>query len=213
MPKFNSKDAIIIMAEIDKEGKVTGKIRDQYFDYNAYWYRENNINITKESRIEKIEKKHQGLEIGEYESLNDTDLSKPIVENYSFTSTNAVEIIGDKMYFSPLLFLGWKENPFKQETREYPVDFIYPNEDKYTITIKIPEGYSVETLPAKSTIEMEGGLTTFKYNVSNNGQQIQALIVLDINQPIINSDDYASLKDFFKVMIEKETEKIVLKKI
>ena len=213
MPKLNSRDAIILMAEIDSQGKVTGKIRNQYFDYNGHAYREEFNNITKDSRIEKIEKKYRGLEIGEYETQNDADLTKPIIENYSFTNTNSVEIIGDKMYFSPLLFLGWNENPFKQEVREYPVDFGYPNEDKYAVTIKIPDGYTVESLPSKFNIEMEGKQTSFKYNVSNNGQQIQALIVFDINQSIINSNDYVSLKDFFKIMIEKQNEKIVLKKI
>lgn len=213
MPKTNSKDAIILMAEIDPQGKVTGKIRDQYFDYNAYLYRQEFNSVNKDSRIEKIEKKHHGLEIGDYETQNDADLSKPIVENYSFTHANSVEIIGDKMYFSPLLFLGWDENPFKQEVREYPVDFIYPNQDKYTINIKIPEGYTVESLPAKVNMEMEGKETGFKYSISNNGQQIQGLIVFDINQSIIGSEQYTSLKSFFKAMIEKENEKIVLKKI
>ncbi|UPT69504.1 MAG: transglutaminase-like domain-containing protein [Flavobacterium sp. JAD_PAG50586_2] len=115
MPKSNSKDIVSIIAKINESGEVTGKIRDQYFDYNAFVFRDVNANVSKDNYIEKLEKDHQGLEIGQYEVQNISDLTKPVVENYDFTTTNAVEIIGDKMYLSPFLFFAKTENPFKQE--------------------------------------------------------------------------------------------------
>lgn len=213
MPKFNSKDVVNIMASITADGNITGKIRDQYFDYYAFGYRVNNHGVAKESYIEKLEKRHQGLEIDEFEVLNTNDLSKPIVENYTFTSTNSVEIIGDKMYVSPFMFFTTTENPFKQETREYPVDFVYPNQDKYNINLTIPEGYVVETMPQPKAVTMPQEMGSFKYNLSNNGNQIQIVFSLDINQAIIGSEYYEALKNFYKEIINKQTEKIVLKKV
>ena len=212
MPKSNSKDIVSIMANINANGEVSGKIRDQYFDYNALIFRQIYNNIAKDSYIEKLEKEHQGLEIGEYEVQNSTDLSKPIVENYSFTTTNSVEIIGDKMYLSPFLFLAKTENPFKQEKREYPIDFSYPYQDKFNISLSIPEGYVVEVLPAPKVVSMPDELANFKYNITNNGNQIQLMFVLDINQAIIGSEHYEGLKAFYKEIVNKHTEKIVLKK-
>jgi hypothetical protein len=213
MPTSNSKDIVNIMASINNEGEVSGKIREQYFDYNAFVYRENNNGIAKESYIEKLEKRHQGLEIGEYDVQNNADLSKPIVENYSFTTTNSVEIIGNKMYISPFLFFTMTENPFKQEKREYPVDFVYPNQDKFNISFTIPDGYSVETLPQPKAVTMPEELANFKYNISNTGNQVQVLFTFDVNQAIISSDYYEALKNFFKEIVNKQTEKIVLKKV
>ncbi len=46
-----------------------------------------------------------------------------------------------------MLYLVSKENPFKQEVREYPVDFGYPKQEKYNININIPEGFVVESMP------------------------------------------------------------------
>ncbi|MEK8179459.1 DUF3857 domain-containing protein [Flavobacterium buctense] len=212
MPKFNSKDVVNIMASISSDGNIIGKIRDQYLDYNAFVYRVNYHDVTKESYIEKLEKRHQGLEIDEFEVLNTNDLSKPVVENYSFTSTNSVEIIGDKMYVSPFMFFTTTENPFKQETREYPIDFVYPNQDKYNINLTIPEGYVVETMPQPKAVSMPQETGSFKYNLSNNGNQIQIIFTLDINQAIIGSEYYDALKNFYKEIINKQTEKIVLKK-
>ncbi|HQW69128.1 MAG TPA: DUF3857 domain-containing protein [Flavobacterium sp.] len=212
MPKSNSKEVVNIIAEIKSDGEVTGKMRDQYFDYNGYIYRDNNNGITKESIVERIEKKHQGLEISDYDVQNNSDLTKPIVESFSFLTTNAVEIIGDKMYFSPLLFLALTENPFKQEIRQYPIDFVFPHQDKYTISIKIPEGYTFETVPQSIALALPENLASFKYNISNTDNQIQLTFVTDINQAIIGSEYYEAVKEFFKEMVNKNTEKVVLKK-
>jgi transglutaminase-like putative cysteine protease len=143
MPNFNSKEIINIIAQLDSEGKVSGKLRDQYFDYNAFFYRERYNKVNSESLSERIEKRYAGLEVSDFQVQNDDDLSKPVVENYSFTTNNVVEIIGDKMYVNPLLFLTLTENPFKQEIREYPVDFVYPNQNKFNISLTIPEGFKL----------------------------------------------------------------------
>lgn len=213
MPTSNSKEVVSLMAEIDSQGKITGKVRDQYFDYNAFGFRENNNNLAKDTYLEKLEKKYPGIEIGEYESLNSSDLSKPIIENYAFTHSNAVEIIGDKMYFSPMVFFAETRNPFTQEIREYPVDFVFPHQDKYNISIAIPEGYTIETVPQSKAIGMPDDMFSFKYSISTNGKQCQLLFVLDINQAIIAPEDYDTLKGFYKEMIDKQNEKIILKKI
>jgi hypothetical protein len=188
-------------------------LRDQYLDYNAFNYRERNNNVNNESLVERIEKSHPGLEISEFEVQNRNDLSKPIIENYAFDLDNTVEIIGDKMYLSPMLFFTMNENPFKQEKREYPVDFVFPHQDKYNISLKLPEGYVVESLPQPKAIAMPEDMANFKFNLSNNGSQLQMVCSLDINRAVIGSEDYETLKSFFKEVINKQTEKIVLKKI
>ena len=213
MPQFNSKDIINLMAEITEDGQVSGKLRDQYFDYNAFRYRENYNALTTETTVEKIEKKFQGIEVSEYDVANKTDLLKPIVESFSFSTSNEVELIGGKMYFSPLLFFALTENPFKQETRLYPLDFVYPSQDKYNITIKIPSGYTVETIPASKSVALPDNKGNFKYSISNTENQIQLMFTLDINDSIISSDIYEEVKMFFKEIVDKQTEKIVLKKI
>ncbi len=213
MPKTNSKDIINIMGSIATTGEVSGKIREQYFDYNAFYFRELYASVSTDSYIEKLEKKHQGLEVSDYALQNKLDLSKPIIENYAFTSSNAVETIADKMYFSPFLFFSTTENPFKQEVREYPIDFIFPHQDKFNVSLNIPEGYVVETLPQNKAIGMPDNIGNFKFNISNTGNQIQMLFTCDINQAIVNPDKYEILKNFFKEMVAVQTEKIVLKKI
>lgn len=213
MPKFNSKEIISVLATIDASGKVSGKARDNYYDYHSYLFRENYLSMSKDSYLESIEKRHTGLQIGDYQVENDKDLSKPIVELFDFTNDNLTERIGDKMYFSPMLYFTQTVNPFKQEKRQYPVDFSFPYQYKYNFTINIPEGYEIEFLPKPIAIMMEQNIGTFKYNIASTGNQIQLAVVSEINYASVPADFYQSLKTFYKEMIDKQNEKIVLKKI
>lgn len=212
MPKNQSKEVINIMASIDKDANVSGKIRDQYYDYNAYLFRSRYNGKTKESAIERIEKQYDGIEVEEYDVQNNENLSLPIIESYSFSHSNLVEVIADKMYFSPLLLFQITENPFKQDKREYPVDFGFPQQDRYVVSINIPDGYTVETLPQSAAIALPEDKASFKYNVSSNGNQIQLMYTLDIKEAIISPDFYESLKNFYKELVIKHTDKIVLRK-
>jgi hypothetical protein len=159
-----------------------------------------------------MEKELNGSIVEEYVVENKTELDKPIAETFSFKNSNSVEVIGDKMYFSPLLFFSETVNPFQQETREYPVDFVFPNQEKYLTIISIPEGYVVESMPAPVAIVFTDELLSYKFNISSNGKQIQVSSVFDVKTSVLSPEDYEELKKFYSEMIKKQTEKVVLKK-
>lgn len=213
MPKINSKEIIQVFAQMDAEGKVTGKARDQYYDYNAFRFRENYLEMSKDTYLESMEKRYTGIEIDDYETLHDKDLSKPLVEEYSFVHNGLADIIGDRIYINPMLYFRRTENPFKQEVREYPVDFVYPHQDKYMISITIPEGYEIEFAPEPVALAMEQNIGSFKYNINAKKNIIQLSVAFDINYANISQDYYTTLKSFYQKLIEKQNEKIILKKV
>ena len=213
LPQAISKEALTVVATIGENGTVSGTVRDMYFDYKSYVFRENYRSISKDSYIEKMEKKYAGLEITEYDVMNAKDFSKPIVELFKFDNSNLTEIIGNKMYISPMLFYAQLSNPFKLEKREFPIDFAFPFQEKYNFSITIPEGYSIESLPQSLNIAIENNVGTFRYLTASVGNQIQLAVVFDINYSSVSADYYQDLKVFFGKMIEKQNEKLVLKKI
>jgi len=213
MPKKASLDNIFINYEIDTEGKVNGKVRRQCTDYNAMSYRNEVDGVKEDTYLEKLENENNKIEISGYSRTNEKEILLPTVETYSFKGDNLAEVIGGKIYISPMLFFADEKNPFKQEVREYPVDFGFPFIDKYNITLQIPEGFSVEILPKPAVVVMEDNLGTFKYNIAANGNTLQVSIQHQINEAIVATDRYEMLKDYYKAMIAKETEKIVLKRI
>ncbi|GGD20519.1 DUF3857 domain-containing protein [Flavobacterium orientale] len=212
IPPFVSKESTLGLVTIEPDGVVNGKIRATHFDYNAYQFRNRYLNLSKESYLESLEKKYTNIEIDDYVLNNDKDLYKPVIEEYSFKHNGLTEIIGDKMYISPLLYYAMSENPFKLEKRDYPIDFVYPAEDKYTLTLNIPEGYVVESLPKPQVFALNNNQLTYNFSIQATGSKIQLNAVLNINQSFITPNHYEEIKNFFKNVVENQSDKIVLKK-
>jgi hypothetical protein len=213
MPKKASNDNVTMNYTIDASGKITGKLRRQRTDHNAMVFRSEIENIKEEDYLEKLENENEKIEIADYSRTNEKEVQLPIIETCSFSGTNLCELIGEKIYINPLLFFTKEQNLFKQEAREYPVDYGFPFADKYIINIDIPEGYMVETLPKSSQLNMEDDLGSFKFISNASGNRIQLSISHQINTPIVSSEYYSMLKEYYQGMIAKETEKIVLKKV
>ncbi|GAA4964804.1 DUF3857 domain-containing protein [Algibacter aquimarinus] len=212
-PKTKSKNSMTIMAKIDEEGSIEGSYRSIKTNHRALSFR-NSYNVAnKDDYLEKLENRYYGVEISDYEVKNDTDLSKPIQESYKFFKESQVDIIGDKMYFSPLFYLKTSDNPFKLEKREFPVDFGYPSVTSYRVLINIPEGYKVESVPESASIALPDNLGSFKYKVVGKGNAIQLLVSSQINQSIVSPTYYEVLKEYFNTFIQKEAEQIVLTRI
>lgn len=212
MPSKNSKEIVSVSAAVDKNGIVTGKVRNQKQDYYAYVFREKYAEMNEDTYAELLEKKHRGIEIGTYKRTAGKEADKPLQEDYEFIHKNMCDVISGKIYFSPMLHFTESQNPFKQDEREFPIDFGYPWQDKYMINIAVPEGYVVESMPKPVAVSMEDNIGSFKYNAIVQGNTIQISVLFDINFPNVSQVYYKTIKDFYQMVIDKQKEKIVLKK-
>lgn len=213
IPRKNSNDIVFMSYDVEPEGKITGKVRRQCTDYNAFETRRKLDGVKEEEYLEKLENRNRKIEISDYSRNNVKDILLPTIETYSFSGNDLCEVIGGKIYINPLLFFANEKNPFKQEVREYPVDFGFPFLDKFNVTIKIPDGFTVETLPAPSAINMADNIGSFKFNIAVNENVLQLTVANQINEAIISTEQYDMLKEYYKGLVAKQTEKIVLKRI
>lgn len=211
-PKKVSLETISILAELKSDGSISGKQRKQLTDYNAFRFRRRHANRNHDDYVQELEKEHNFSAVENYEVTNTNDLSKPIVETYSFSSNSMTDIIDSKIYITPMLFHQMDVNPFKAEERAYPIDFNFPSKDTYNFSIKIPEGYVVESKPETLNLNMNQNMVSFRYSVSENLGTIQLSCVIEVNSPIIESDYYPHLKELFNQIVLKQNEKIVLVK-
>ena len=210
IPKALSATNNILNFKIGAKNIIEGNLKRQFTNYNAFNFRDDYLATSKDTYIENLENKCSNSEISDYERVNDNDLSKPIVESFSFKNDKMLDIIANKIYVSPLLFLGLKQNPFKEEMREYPIDLVFPTSEQFSVNIEIPEGYVVESLPKSINITTGDNIVFFKYLISVNNDTINLLITSSNNEALISPDYYEILKDFYRQMVEKQNEKIVL---
>jgi hypothetical protein len=210
-PKVHSKRTTMIFSSVDNEG-IKGNIKEILTQNRAYNFRDKNGSVSEEAYLENIEKNMPGFEILEYKMENKFNPEEPLKEDYNFVSTNEMEVINDKLFFKPLLFFAIDENPFKQEKRDYPIDFKYPIHDSYTLTYNLPQGYVVESMPEKINIAIEDNLGSFSFLIGQTGSKIQIVSNFHVNSAIFSADYYESLKAFYNQVYLKMNEKIVLKK-
>jgi Domain of Unknown Function with PDB structure (DUF3857) len=212
-PDFPSQETNHLKVKIENGGMISGKARIFKSEYYALNFRQSYADSNEESYIEKLQNDLNKIQISNYKIENKkTDFSKPIIETFNFVSNNNVEIINNKIYFSPLLIFVNNNNPFKQEIRNCPIDFEFLKEKNFNITIEIPEGYEIETLPKSINISSGENVLNFKFQIENSENKIQLLINFNSNKTIVSRDFYDIIKDFYKQMIEKQNEKIVLVK-
>ncbi len=213
MPKKFSTKNVSIDYTVEENGKINGKVRRQSTDYDAMVFRNIFSNTKEDAYLEELENNNGKIEIKDYKRDNEKDCLLPVTESFSFISTNLSEVIGDKIYINPMIFFANTKNPFKQENREYPVDFGFPFVEKYNVSIRVPDGFVLENIPQAEGLVMEEGLGTFKYNIALNENVVQLLVLHQINSPIVTREQYAILREYYKAMIAKQTEKIILKRI
>jgi hypothetical protein len=201
----------LVIVKISNDLTAEGLIRTKFDNLNALAYRKTNNHVSEENLIAELEDTYK-FEIEDYNILNKKVLGKPIVRNVKFISEDLIEVINGKLYIEPMLFLTKQTNPFKLEERLFPVDFTRTWKDVNKVTIQIPEGYGIESIPESIAIDLPDNLGIFRYQVTQGGNKIKSVSILEFNSSIINQEYYTSLKGFYEKIVKKEIEKIVLVK-
>ena len=202
----------MVMVKISDDLDVSGFVRTKYDNLNALKFRKSYNHIKEEELIEKYEE-NNSLEIDEFKLVNQEILGKPVIRNVKFTTEDLIESIGNKLYIEPSLFLTKRNNPFKLDERKYPVDFTTAWKETNKVTIQIPKGYTIESIPESIAIALPDNLGVFKYQVTKGVDKIKTVSVLQFNASMVPPQYYTYLKDFYTKLVEKQTEKIVLIKI
>ncbi|HET9824564.1 MAG TPA: DUF3858 domain-containing protein, partial [Chitinophagaceae bacterium] len=115
------------------------------------------------------------------------------------------------IYLNPMMGDRLKENPFKAQTRLYPVELPYASSHSYNFTMEIPNGYKVEEMPAPQAYVLPGK-ARFEYNITQAFGHIQLRCILQIDKTFFPIEEYSNLRTFFAQVINKESEQIVFRK-
>ena len=200
----------MVSLEINPDLTLKGKARNRFTGNYALQYRSNFKNLSNDAQRKVLEESTKHTELSDLQFDNLSTIGAPVDLQYNFESFDYIEEVAGKLYFSPLLFLATQENPFKPETREYPIDFGFPMKDRYIVNITLPEGFEVESMPEDVIYNLGDDMGSYRYLISQNGNILQLSVELSMNKSFIAAKDYGNLKKFFELCIEKENEKVVL---
>lgn len=213
MPQYNSSRSSTLNVMLEEDLLLKGKALNKFTGLDAKTYRDNFSGINLDKHLEQLEVNKGNIAIANLETVNEEIPGEEIEESFEFELQNGLELINDKIYIKPLLFLALDENPFKADERHYPIFFEYPLSRKNTVNIMLPEGYQAESIPESVISELNNGAGTFKFIASQSGRFLRVQAMLELKNIVYSNKEYEALKNFYALMVEKQTETVVLSKM
>jgi len=199
----------VIGAELSSDGTISGtymETKDEYFAMTDNMDRKDDP-----AEFEKDYLSDYKFDIDNFKI--DENLEKGIVRySFKFQDVSVGEAIGNKLLINPLLFTQLTKNSFQYEKRSYPLEFGSLISKSKTIKIRIPEGYTVESIPEAKQFVVEGNIAGYLYKVEEQDGYIVLSTIYQIGQSILPASYYKPMKDFENQQINSESQQVVLVK-
>lgn len=211
-PKAKAKTLVNASLKVGADAEITGSVIVSDEGYNAPYVRKN-YSVKGEEEFTKEVKTETRWSISKSEYKNVDEVDKPFQQIHEVVISEHASAMGDAIYLNPMLMNQIKENPFKEDTRTYPIDYGAPSEKVYMCKIEIPEGYKVDELPQSKVLALPQNGGRFLYNMTQNGNIINLTCMFNINKSLFAQTEYPILREFYNQVVAKEAEQIVLKKL
>ncbi|MEM9848790.1 MAG: DUF3857 domain-containing protein [Bacteroidota bacterium] len=212
-----TKQSDVVMANlaVDEEGMVKGAIQCNFKGYTALSERKKaRTDQTGDHWASAFEAQAVDASISnvEYENLN--AVYQPFKEKMDCELSDLAQVVDDYIYMTPIFYSSYKENPFKLEKRSFPIDFSHPINERIIVNVAVPAGYTVEEIPASVSWMLEDGAGKFLFSASQlESGMIQVVMNIQIKKLLFLPSEYASVKNFFDLIVEKQQEQIVMARV
>lgn len=210
-PNFKSRTITNFDLTLNESGEMTGMISISREGYDAQRMRKSFITKGEEKYKSDLAASYK-WELEKSKFDNTSELNAPVIEEHIVKVAEHIQVAGDVMYLNPLIMGQTSENPFKADSRIYPVDFGSPFEQVVIGRFTIPAGYSIEETPKPKRMLLVNSTGKFAYSLTLNGDKIQFTSQLVINKPLFSQEEYPDLREFYNQVLAKQAEQIVLKK-
>lgn len=214
-PQKDNQLYVLANLELDPEThKITGSYNEMNSGYLAI-ERKKVLNDTTEDDYLNDKEKEIGVnaEINEYNLVEEQSNEKRTVENFSYTNNTVLD--QNTLYINPFLVKSFgSSNPFTAEDRKYPVDFGFKRTYTYAAKIKIPTSYTIVETPKSINLSLPNKGGRLQMLVNSKPGLITVSFKLIINKEQYSPEEYFSLKELFKQVINAQNNSlIVLKKL
>jgi len=210
-PATKTRTVYTLDLSLTGEGEFKGKLKVDRSGYNSVEARKSYLSNGESGYVKNFFGGHP-WEYSKSEFLNANEIQLPFKESHEIVINEHAIAGGGTLYFNPFILAREQENPFKQEKRNYPVDFGTPFEMMYMIKVNLPPDHVVEELPKSKVIVLPNNAAKYMYNIGQVGNSINISSSLTIGKSIFTQDEYPNLREFYGQVIAKQAEQIVLKK-
>jgi hypothetical protein len=203
------RSSISVQAHINKDALIEGFATISDFEYAKQLKTESLKQDVKKFILTNIENEHDGLAVQNFDFENIDIDSEPLVEKIKFRIDGNEN--GGYSLINYNLFIGLRKNPFIKADRFTDINFGYPYELSFEMTLDLPENSQIEDLPKPKILKSLDNTIYISREIKSMKNTL--IIKVDFVQTLTSVDyeAYAPLRDFYKIMVEMLNEPITIK--
>jgi hypothetical protein len=194
-------------------GSLEGKVTVTYTGLEAMYHRLDVLNADDVTRKKFLEDrmKNQIPVAAEVELTNKPDWSSaetPLVAEFDVKIPDWASNAGKRTVIPAGLFTAVEKHVFEHSNRVHPIYVDYPYEKDDDVTIDLPPGWLVGSVPAPQT--QDGHIVTYSLKVDKDGSTLHMTRKLAWDFLLIEAKYYPALRDFFQSVRTGDDQQIVL---
>ena len=148
------------------------------------------------------------VKLTKLEHLTGTD--EPLVAAFDVELPNLGTLAGSRALIPLSLFEAASKNPFSAAQRRFPLYFSYQQEIDDRITLHVPDGYVIESLPKAAELDL--GALKFTAKHAGDAKSITLQRNLAIRAILVSPEHYEKVKKFYGSIAAADHDTVVLKK-
>ena len=191
------------------DGMMTGKVAVNHRGLEAARFRSDYRQVLdREEYIAKLASAYD-VEIADYETENLDNTKDRVSERYRVN--RQADAADGRIYVSP--FIGYDfTSPFRDETRDLPVEMSSDASVKIDITLHLPDGYEVEEMPKNLNLRFPDDLITARLLYRQEGRTVKISYSFTRKEMFFDVNQYELLRNCYSMIEQGGSEHIVLKK-
>jgi hypothetical protein len=199
--------------KLSDTGDLEGKLSVTYTGLEAMHYRLEERHADEVARKKFLEER-VASQIGtgaEAELTNTPDWTSsetPLIEEFNLKIPGWASNAGRRVVIPAAIFTAAEKGIFEHANRVHPIYFDYPYEKADDVTVELPPGWQVSSVPAPQDLDAKAALYSLKVEQSPGTLRLTRKLTIDML--LLDPKYYSSLRNFFQVVRTGDGEQIVL---
>jgi len=199
--------------KLSDTGDLEGTLTVTYVGLEAMYHRVEERNADEVAR-KKVLEEWVTSQIGvaaEAELTNKPDWTSsetPLVAEFNLKIPGWASNAGRRVVVPAAIFTAAEKGVFEHANRVHPIYFEYPHQKADDVTVELPPGWQVSSVPAGQN--QDGHVVVYVLKVDQSPGTLRLTRKLTIDLLLLEQKYYASLRKFFQVVRTGDGEQIVL---
>jgi hypothetical protein len=198
---------------LDPEGSLKGTLTARFEGGEALERRLDALDADELGRREELESEAQdwlpsGAKVHLISLENSQASEGPLTAAFTVELPSYAAVAGKRLLAPAYLFQSKEMDAFQHTERKYPVYFPYAFGEADTVSIKVPAGEAIESVPAQQNSSLS--YASYLNSTEFNGTQLVTHRILQVNGIFFRVESYPEVREFFLKVQSGDEQRAVL---